>query len=268
MGVRPIGDKLFLKSEAPVALAGPLYLYENTYYSDNGFDQPGSVAGNTQVATTRLVVGGVYGEDTEVSYYRIDLTDPDDPKKLVEILRNHKYTFQIMNVSGSGYDNPDDAAVGVPMNIYVRVIDWIDVNTEIDFDRENWFSSATKKIVLSGYADSQKSVSIDSDVTFGPFWQLSFNTSSTVNGNASVVPVTVAEGAASAMISNDRYEITVTGNTLTVKAKKTYGDLPAGQAYDDDFYIKVKNLTVHFKLTQVDRSPDDWGNGGTQEDVL
>lgn len=125
-----------------------------------------------------------------------------------------------MNVSGSGYDNPDDAAVGVPMNIYVKVIDWIDVNTEIDFDRENWFSSATKKIVLSGYADSQKSVSIDSDVTFGPFWQLSFNTSSTVNGNASVVPVTVAEGAASAMISNDRYEITVTGNTLTVKAKK------------------------------------------------
>ena len=40
------------------------------------------------------------------------------------------------------------------------------------------------------------------------------------------------------------------------------------QAYDDDFYIKVKNLTVHFKLTQVDRSPDDWGNGGTQEDEL
>jgi len=25
---------------------------------------------------------------------------------------------------------------------------------------------------------------------------------------------------------------------------------------------------VHFKLTQVDRSPDDWGNGGTQEDEL
>ena len=37
---------------------------------------------------------------------------------------------------------------------------------------------------------------------------MSFKTSSTVNGNASVVPVTVAEGAASAMISNDRYEIT------------------------------------------------------------
>ena len=31
LGVRPIGDKLFLKSETPVALAGPLYLYENTY---------------------------------------------------------------------------------------------------------------------------------------------------------------------------------------------------------------------------------------------
>ena len=51
-----------------------------------------------------------------------------------------------MNVSGSGYDNPDDAAVGVPMNIYVKVINWIDVNTEIDFDRENWFSSATRRL--------------------------------------------------------------------------------------------------------------------------
>ena len=76
-----------------------------------------------------------------------------------------------MNVSGPGYDNPDDAATGVPMNIYVKVIDWIDVNTEIDFDRENWFSSGTKKLVLSGYAGSLKSIPIESDVAFGPFWQ-------------------------------------------------------------------------------------------------
>ena len=72
----------------------------------------------------------------------------------------------------------------------------------------------------------------------------------------------------SAVISNERYEITVTAGTLTVKAKKSYGDLATGEAYDDDFYIKVKNLTVHYKLTQVDRSPDDWGNGGSQEDEL
>ena len=268
LGVRPIGDKLFLKSGSSLPLAGPLYLYENTYYSDNGFDQPGYIAGNDKVATTRLVVGGIYGDDADVTYYRIDLTDPDDPKKLVELLRNHKYTFQIMNVSGPGYDNPDDAATGVPMNIYVKVIDWIDVNTEIDFDRENWFSSGTKKLVLSGYAGSLKSIPIESDVAFGPFWELSFDASSPVNGNATVAPVKVSDGAVSAVISNERYEITVTAGTLTVKAKKSYGDLATGEAYDDDFYIKVKNLTVHYKLTQVDRSPDDWGNGGSQEDEL
>lgn len=109
---------------------------------------------------------------------------------------------------------------GVPMNIYVKVIDWIDVNTEIDFDRENWFSSGTKKLVLSGYAGSLKSIPIESDVAFGPFWQLSFDASSPVNGNATVAPVKVSDGAVSAVISNERYEITVTAGTLTVKAKK------------------------------------------------
>lgn len=69
-----------MKSESSLPLAGPLYLYENTYYSDNGFDQPGYIAGNDKVATTRLVVGGIYGDDADVTYYRIDLTDPDDPK--------------------------------------------------------------------------------------------------------------------------------------------------------------------------------------------
>lgn len=58
-----------------------------------------------------------------------------------------------MNVLGLGYDNFDDVVVGVLMNIYVKVIDWIDVNIEIDFDCENWFFLVIKKIVLFGYVD-------------------------------------------------------------------------------------------------------------------
>lgn len=71
---------------------------------------------------------------------------------------------------------------------------------------------------------------------------------SMVNGNVLVVFVMVVEGVVLVMIFNDCYEIIVIGNIFIVKVKKIYGDFFVGQVYDDDFYIKVKNLMVYFKL--------------------
>ena len=54
--------------------------------------------------------------------------------------------------------------------------------------------------------------------------------------------------------------------TLTVTAKKDYGDVPVAPASRDEILcIKVKDLRVYIHITQVDRSPDDWGNGGNYE---
>ena len=133
------------------------------------------------------MVGGVYAGDKnddgtpKVSYYRVDIAEATTSKP-TDLLRNHKYTFNITDVAGSGYDNPDDAATGVPINITIQVIDWTDVNNNVDFDRENWFSAETKSIVLPRDANSVRSINVETDVAFGSFWTLSFGTDN--NGTA------------------------------------------------------------------------------------
>ena len=276
--VLALEDKYSIISPVNVGQLGSLYLYENKRYTDNGYDLPGSVADNPEVATTRLVVGGVYADDTDtegmpkVSYYRVDIADAAT-STLTDLLRNHKYTFSITDVAGSGYDNPDDAATGVPINITIQVIDWTDVNNNVDFDRENWFSAETKSIILPRDLNSVRSISVETDVAFGSFWTLGFGT----DNNGVVAPVQVADGDTDATIENDRYKITLTRTeeapntkaTLSVTTKKEYKDAPISPASRDEvLVIKVKNLRIYINITQVNKSPDDWGNGGSQDAVL
>ena len=270
--VYPLEKKYSIISATAVGQLGSLYLYENKHYTDNGYDQPGTVAGNDKVATTRLVVGGVYADDKDadgnpkVTYYRVDIANVTT-QKLTDLLRNHKYTFNITDVAGCGYDTPDEAATGVPINITIQVIDWTDVNNNVDFDHENWFSAETKDIALPRNAHSVRSINVETDVAFGSFWTLSFNT----DNNGTVAPVQIADGATIATIENDRYKIELnrtaespnTKVTLGVTAKLPYSSAPAAPASRDEvLVIKAKNLRIYIHITQVDKSPDDWGNGG------
>lgn len=241
-------------SPTGVGRLGCLYLYENKPYSDTGFDQPDA---DNPAATSRIVVGGVYNEEKEadgvtpkVTYYRVDFADASN--HLSEVLRNHKYTFSIESVSGTGYDTPDDAATGVPINIYIKVIDWTDDLEHVDFDRQNRFYSETKNIVLPRNANSARSITVESDVAVDN-WELSFeseaNGAATLNGNA---------------LYNNRYKVekATDGKSLTFTVLKAYNDLAAGGSLDETLILKAKELKITYRITQVDKSPDDWGNGG------
>lgn len=279
--VTDVDHPVSIKEPARVKQIGCLYLYENKPWSENGFDQPDL---NKAYATTRLVVGGVYkgatGVDGQplITYYRIDFAKDG---VLTEILRNHKYTFSIEKVSGPGYDTPEEAATGVPINIYVKLIDWTSVWNNVDFNTENHLSTQTKNIVLPRDVNSVRSISMESDVELGEQWTLSFDKTSTVNGNGTVAEVKGTHGATALSISNTRYRADITALspvkpgvnpfTLKVTALKAYSDnagiltSPPTEAYDDVLYIKIRNLTVGINLSQADKSPDDWGNGGDQE---
>lgn len=265
--VKDKDGKIFIKESDPVDMVGCLYLYENMHYTENGYDTPGSVPGegNSKVATTRLVVGGVYKGDnaseTKVTYYRVDFAETG---KLVDILRNHKYTFNITNVTGPGYDNPDDAATGVPVNIVVKLIDWANDINNADFDRENYFYAQTKSLVLPRNVGAYRTIKIESDVPFGGNWEMGFDT----EGNGKVTPIKTGVTDTEATITNSRYKIHVTAGKMTVTTLKAYADLTGTETYADKFYIRVKNLKVNFDLSQVDKSADDWGNGGSQGDEL
>ena len=246
-----------LLSATPVSELGNLCFYENKPWSDTGFDQPDT---DMPAATTRLVVGGVYDTDQHadgtprVTYYRIDFTASGGT--LREILRNHRYIFNIKTVGGPGYDTPDDAALGVPVNIYVEVTDWVNKVEHVDFDLQNYFRSETKSVVLPRNAGSTQSIAVESDVEAFK-WQMAF--ASENNG-----PALLSNNGYT--LANNRFEVTIAadGKSLTFKALKTYADIAGTETRDETLRLKVRNLNITYRMTQADTSPDDWGDGGDQ----
>lgn len=79
-----------------------------------------------------LVIGGVYGSETKTTYYRLDFikkptpTSPKDQAEALDILRNHRYRFNITKVTGPGSDSPEDALLTEPVNIAFDVVVWND----------------------------------------------------------------------------------------------------------------------------------------------
>ncbi len=80
---------------------------------------------------TCIIVGGSYGADTGVTYYRLDFfkkdADNNFTKDYADILRNHRYRVNITKVSGRGYASADEAFNSKPMNtIDYEITRWND----------------------------------------------------------------------------------------------------------------------------------------------
>lgn len=81
-------------------------------------------------ARTCLVIGGYYDGSTKETYYRVDFIHTDknasgqDVTKQLDVLRNHRYRFNISKVAGPGTDTPEEALKTDPVNISYDVIVW------------------------------------------------------------------------------------------------------------------------------------------------
>ncbi|MFV0325159.1 MAG: fimbrial protein [Bacteroides xylanisolvens] len=259
-------DSVF--NETPVTTLPPLYFYENKAWTPTGYDLP-TEANN--YATTRLVVGGVYDNmldskgNPKVTYYRIDFAKDDN---IIDILRNNKHIFSIESVSGPGYDTPEQAATGVPINITVNVIEWDNNFGYVLFDRENHFYVETKRVDLHRARNSYRIVRVESNIE-AKFWKMNFATAvngattpSTVNAKGETVPTT------SNTLQNSRYKVEKKETELIITALKDFKDLPAGESRSDILVLQAKNLTLRVNLNQLDISPDDWGDGGNIDSGL
>lgn len=267
-GNRP--DSLSIKSETVVKQIESIYLYENIPWTKDGFDY----------ATSRLVLGGVfydknngYAPDENAdgtlkkTYYRINFQDSKDVQ--YSLLRNHHYVFSITSVAASGYDTPRDAAEGKPINIAVTVFDWMNELHEIVNDGQHYFNTSSKYITLPRNANSERSIEVASDVDVAE-WKMYFKDTN----NGETTPQTWFKdkqnndsiaATADATLENSRYKVTKTADKITVEVLKKYSELPAApstESRDDVLVLIVKNLRIYIHITQVDKSPDDWGNGG------
>lgn len=56
-----------------------------------------------------IVLGGLYDNSPTTTYYRLDFNDNSSPKQLVDVLRNHQYTINIVSVTGPGSSSAEEA---------------------------------------------------------------------------------------------------------------------------------------------------------------
>lgn len=109
------------------AITNVTYCKSEIYIPEVAFNG-GTVYDANHEQRTALVIGGTYKSKT--NYYRIDFTlAPTNVEgtALNDILRNHIYRYSITNVNQSGYDTPDAAYSGKPVELgfTASVTDWI-----------------------------------------------------------------------------------------------------------------------------------------------
>ena len=108
---------------------------------------PERLKGTNRTDRPCLVIGGLYGSDTKPTYYRLDFikkptpTSPKDQAEALDILRNHRYRFNITKVTGPGSDTPEDALITEPVNIAFDVVVWNDGEIgEIRYDGQYYLA--------------------------------------------------------------------------------------------------------------------------------
>lgn len=108
---------------------------------------PERLKGTNRTDRPCLVIGGLYGSDTKPTYYRLDFikkptpASPHDQAEALDILRNHRYRFNITKVTGPGSDTPEDALITEPINIAFDVVVWNDGEIgEIRYDGQYYLA--------------------------------------------------------------------------------------------------------------------------------
>ncbi|MCC8036244.1 MAG: FimB/Mfa2 family fimbrial subunit [Rikenellaceae bacterium] len=116
---------------------------------------------------TCVVVGGYYADDTALSYYRIDFDSGFEGHPFGQVLRNHKYIFNIMQVNGRGWPTPGDAAQNEATAITATMQVWNELTSEMWFSGdENYLGISSRKVVLQYFAGAEKTETLQATVPF------------------------------------------------------------------------------------------------------
>lgn len=113
---------------------------------------------------TVLVVAGSLEGSGEITYYRLDFAPDNTTGQVGQILRNHLYQFQILEVAGPGWRSPDEAAHNLTSNISVMIEDWDESTLDMYFDGIHHFGIESREITLAYLRGDVRTLSVDTDL--------------------------------------------------------------------------------------------------------
>lgn len=157
-----IWDGLKYTTSNPTELRKTIYTYE----------APG-VEKNDDLNATCVVIGGLYKSNQ--TYYRIDFIEKEADasfKGYRDLLRNHRYTLNITNVTDNGYDTPDEAFFGKKAGISVDIEAWnMSDMAEVVVDEEYYLKVSKGAFDIVGTSNYQGMVTVQTNHPNG--WNVS-----------------------------------------------------------------------------------------------
>ena len=219
------------------SIANKLYLYDNDT-EDEAVDK----------RHTRLVIGAVYNGTKY--YYPIDFEN-SETDKLIKIIRNKKYVFNINSVSGPGYTDKETAAEQPSIHLNVNVVEWNMTEGQMGLSG-NYYLWIEKRTVVS-YREMPPAVTIGMNSNIlSEVITLAFKTD--ING----ATTTLANG-----IQNNRFKVELISNAdgYPIGFKTTaLGDFDkdSAAANSDTVVLLSGRIRLEIKLSRVDRGKNDW----------
>lgn len=219
------------------SIANKLYLYDN--------DTESETAGKKH---TRLVIGAEY--KGAKYYYPIDFEDADTDK-LIKIIRNKKYVFNINSADGPGYTDKEIAATQPSIHLNVNVVEWDMAEGQIGVSGNYYLWTEKREAILYRKTNSTTTIGMKSNI-LSEAVTLAFKTD--VNG----ATATFTDG-----IRNNRFEVELTNDAdgyptgLKVTALGDY-DKDSASANSDTVVILSGRIRLEIQISLYSQGKNDW----------
>lgn len=184
-------------------LVGTAYVFENK----------GGITVEEQLASTCMVIEGKYNNSENITYYRIDFNSGKDGHPFGQVLRNHRYMFNITKVTAPGFPSLIEALQNISRTMVMEVQAWEENGSEVYILPDGGYLGLFDKSVTVPYnTGGIAAFTMRSNLLFQ--WQLDPGT-------------TPIDNTTPGPISNDFYTVTMTSElsggytdyTFTVEAR-------------------------------------------------
>ena len=219
------------------SIANKLYLYDN--------DTENATADKKH---TRLVIGAEY-KGTK-GYYPVDFEDTD-ADKLIKIIRNKKYVFNINSADGPGYADKETAASQPSVHINVNIIEWDMTEGQMGASGNYYLWTEKREAVLYRKANSAVTISMKSNILSEAI-TMAFKTD--LNGPAT----NIANG-----IRNNRFEALFVNDAdgypagLKITALGDYDKNSAG-TNSDTIVLLSGRIRLEIQIHLYNQGQNDW----------
>jgi len=208
---------------------------------------PESKAATTNIeklsGVTTIVIGGRFNDDPQITYYRVDFDSGIDGHPFGQVLRNHRYIFNIRKVMSSGWSTPEEAASNIASSMNVEIQTWEDFSTDIYFD-EHRFGISSREISLRYLKNRERSLEVESTLLYQIQWLDAENN-----------PVGNKTSDYNSVISNEHFDVWISRNgsdadKITRLVFRTRNDNLNGEIKTSKLRITVEKWQIDVTVTQ------------------